>query len=101
MNYRRFRMTRISFVLAALMALVIPAAAQNSEQAGPSYVLTFPKPQTHMFEVSMTIPNVRTPQLDVQMATWTPGSYLQREFERNVQDFKADDSGRALVWDKV
>src|SRR5213592_3539753 len=42
-----------------------------------------------------------TPQFDLQMPTWTPGSYLQREFERNVQDFNADDSGHPLNWDKV
>src|SRR5262249_32673043 len=53
------------------------------------------------FEVEMTIPDVRTAQLDVQMATWTPGSYLQREFERNVQDFKADDAGHSLTWNKI
>src|SRR5215471_14335192 len=93
-------MFRISCALTLFIALVIPAVAQNSD-AGPSYVLSFPKPQTHMFEVEMTIPNVRAPQLDVQMPTWTPGSYLQREFERNVQDVKADDAGRSLTCDKV
>jgi predicted metalloprotease with PDZ domain len=93
-------MIRITCALALLIAFVIPSAAQNSA-AGPSYVLSFPKPETHLFEVEMTIPNVRSPQLDVQMATWTPGSYLQREFERNVQDFKADDAGQPLTWEKV
>src|SRR6185295_17169584 len=37
----------------------------------------------------------------LQMPTWTPGSYLQREFERNVQDFKAEDTARPLEWTKV
>jgi predicted metalloprotease with PDZ domain len=94
-------MIRVSCALALLFTLGIPVAAQNSEQAGPSYVLSFPKPQTHMFEVEMTIGNVRTSQLDLQMPPWTPGSYLQREFEHNVQDFRAEDANRPLTWEKV
>ncbi|HAF16279.1 MAG TPA: hypothetical protein DHU55_18990 [Blastocatellia bacterium] len=36
------------------------------------------------------------------MPVWTPGSYLIREFERNVQDFAAaDGSGQSLKWEKV
>jgi predicted metalloprotease with PDZ domain len=94
-------MIRPSLAFVLVISLFVPAAAQTVEQAGPSYVLSFPKPQTHMFDVAMTITNVRTPQLDLEMPTWTPGSYLQREFERHVQDFKADDSGRALTCDKI
>src|SRR6185369_13362639 len=30
-----------------------------------------------------------------------PGSYLQREFERNVQNFAADDNGKSLQWAKA
>jgi len=93
-------MIRVSTALLLVIVLVVPVAAQT-EQTGPSYILTFPKPQTHMFEVAMTIDDVRTPQLDIEMPTWTPGSYLQREFERNVQDFKADETGRPLQWEKV
>jgi predicted metalloprotease with PDZ domain len=36
------------------------------------------------------------------MPVWTPGSYLVREFERNVQDFSAKDAtGQALKWEKT
>ena len=35
------------------------------------------------------------------MPVWTPGSYLIREFERNVQDFAADAGGQALDWTKT
>jgi predicted metalloprotease with PDZ domain len=67
-----------------------------------SYTLSFPQPHTHLYEVTYTIGKVTTPQLDLRMAGWTPGSYLMREFERNVQDFAArDEGGRALKWEKV
>ncbi|HYE73337.1 MAG TPA: hypothetical protein VEF04_08400, partial [Blastocatellia bacterium] len=66
------------------------------------YALSFPQPQTHLYEVSFEIGNISAPQIDLQMPTWAPGSYLQREFARNVQDFAASDStGQALKWAKV
>src|SRR5439155_6581540 len=66
------------------------------------YTLSFPQPHTHLYEVVFSIGQIPTRQIDLQMPTWTPGSYLQREFERNVQDFAArDESGRPLRWEKV
>jgi predicted metalloprotease with PDZ domain len=35
------------------------------------------------------------------MAVWTPGSYLVREYERNVEDVKAFDGSRQLTIDKT
>ncbi len=36
------------------------------------------------------------------LPVWTPGSYLIREFERQVQDFEANDAeGQALNWAKL
>src|SRR4051794_16761882 len=94
-------MIRSMFACLLALCLVMPVTAQTARPLDLSYVLSFPKPQTHMFEVAMTIANVATPQLDVQMPTWTPGSYLQREFERNVQNFAADDNGKPLQWVKA
>jgi predicted metalloprotease with PDZ domain len=67
-----------------------------------SYTLAFPQPHTHLYEVSLTIGNVATPQLELSLPIWTPGSYLAREYARHVQDFNADDgSERALPWRKT
>jgi len=66
------------------------------------YTLSFPQPHTHLYEVAFAIGNVTSPQIDLVMPTWTPGSYLQREFARNVQDFAArDESGQPLRWEKA
>ena len=67
-----------------------------------SYTLSFPQPHTHLYEVVLTIANVSTAQLDLHLPTWTPGSYLQREYARHVQDFAAnEDGGRRLEWRKM
>jgi predicted metalloprotease with PDZ domain len=49
------------------------------------YMLRFPAPHTHYVEVEATLPTGGRPQVDVYMATWTPGSYLIREYERHVE----------------
>jgi predicted metalloprotease with PDZ domain len=94
-------MIRWTVSVICALSLVVPAAGQSVRPLEMAYVLSFPQPQTHMFEVAMTIGNVTTAQLDLLMPTWTPGSYLQREFERNVQDFAADDAGKPLLWAKT
>lgn len=77
-----------------------PAAA--ARPLSLSYTLGFPRPYTHLYEVALTIANVSTPQIDLQLPTWTPGSYLQREYARHVQDFSVSDgANQALGWKKA
>ena len=70
-----------------------------------SFTVSMPKPWTHLLEVEMRVnvpANLNVPnETDLVMPVWTPGSYLIREFERNVQDFAADANGPALDWEKV
>lgn len=75
-------------------------AAQGPMQFG--YLVAFPQPHTHLYEITFTLGNVTAAQLDLSLPTWTPGSYLQREYARHVQDFAArDERGQALRWEKV
>lgn len=80
-------------------------ATQTSTATKPlelSYTIAFPRPHTHLYKVELTIANVSTPQLDMSLPTWTPGSYLQREYARHVQDFAATDGpGQTLRWQKI
>lgn len=60
------------------------------------YTLRFPKPQTHYLEVMAQVPAGK-PHVELYMAVWTPGSYMVREYSRNVEAFTArDENGRAL-----
>jgi predicted metalloprotease with PDZ domain len=95
-------------LLLALAAPLFDAAALPQKQkakAAPhdlQYTLAFPAPHTHYYEVAFEVGGVTTPHLDFQMPTWTPGSYLQREFARHVRDFAAHGAGSAaLRWEKV
>jgi predicted metalloprotease with PDZ domain len=65
-----------------------------------------PQPHTHLLQVEMTVRGASgaalPAQLDLVMPVWTPGSYLVREYARNVQDFAAGgEGGKRLAWSKV
>ena len=78
--------------------------APLARAAAPSlrYTLAMPAPQTHYFEVTMELGNFPAEYTDVKMPVWTPGSYLVREFARNVEGFRARTAGgQALAAEKI
>ena len=58
--------------------------------AAIQYRLRLPDPRTHLLAVEMVVEGVHGPA-DLVMPSWTPGSYLMREFPRNVVQFEAAD----------
>ena len=83
--------------------LMTQAAAAHAQTAPEPirYALSFPAPQTHYVEVTATVPTGRRADVDLMMAVWTPGSYLVREYERNVEAVTAlGADGRVLDVDK-
>ncbi|QEC54209.1 M61 family metallopeptidase [Anseongella ginsenosidimutans] len=66
-----------------------------------SYELSFEEPYTHYAEVSMTVSGLDREYVDLKMAVWAPGSYLIREFSKNVEAFKAESSGKELNSGKI
>ncbi len=52
------------------------------------YKLSMPEPQTHLYQVEMRLDGSKGTEI-VAMPVWTPGSYLVREYAKNVQDFTA------------
>ncbi len=56
----------------------------------------------HYFAVEVSAESDGADSLDFKMPVWIPGSYLIREFERNVVDFRAVSKiGTPLLWRKV
>lgn len=66
-----------------------------------NYLVAMPQPETHLFEVSLQIVNYSSPILDLRMPVWTPGSYLVREYAKNLQDFTALAGDKVLPWRKI
>jgi predicted metalloprotease with PDZ domain len=93
--------------VAFLMTHPAPVAAQTASTAQTtnvetiSYTVSFPAPHTHYVEVSAAVPTSRRASVELMMAVWTPGSYLVREFERNVEAVNASGpDGRPLAVEK-
>src|SRR5256885_2519260 len=91
-----------------LFGLLAPSSSE-AQAPGSSDILftvSMPRPWTHLLEVEMRLQipaNLNVPnETDLIMPVWTPGSYLIREFARNVQDFAANDlRGAKLEWTRV
>lgn len=99
------RPIRLAGVL-GLAALAVPVASFGAGAAAASapampdpvvYTLRFPEPETHHVEVEARVP---APPgggpLELMMATWTPGSYLIREYARHVEAVSAEGPGGEL-----
>ena len=66
------------------------------------YTVSFPEPHTHYLNVSAVVPTGGRPSIELMMAVWTPGSYLVREYSRNVEGVAAAGAGgRALAIEKT
>ena len=98
------------FVLLSMLLFIVTGSVASARQQGGgtniSFTVLMSKPHTHLIEVEMRIQipaNLNVPnETDLVMPVWTPGSYLVREFERHVQDFRAfTASGQLLNWTKV
>jgi predicted metalloprotease with PDZ domain len=88
----------VTGVLCALALLVTQAGPLRAQASEPiRYTLRFPAPHTHYVEVEAAIPTSGRAEVEVYMATWTPGSYLIREYERNVEAVTAAAGTRAVA----
>ena len=68
--------------------------AANNEQI--KYTITFPEAQAHYADVEMTISGLAQKTLDLKMPVWAPGSYLVREFTRNIESLTVSSAGKDL-----
>ncbi len=99
------RMILLAAGAALLIFLTGPLGrAREKDSGGISFTVSMPRPQTHLFEVEIRIRHEGNAPREAVLVlpVWQPGSYLIREFERNVQDFEAVDvSGHPLKWEKI
>jgi len=61
------------------------------------YRVAMPEPTNHLFEITLSISAWEADVLDLKFPVWTPGSYLVREYAKQVQALSAIDAdGRSL-----
>lgn len=84
---------RFVFLLLSMMTTVSLANAQRKV----SFEISFKEPQAHYVEVRMELSGFKGKSLDLKMPVWAPGSYLIREFPKNVESFSAESDNKKVL----
>jgi len=61
------------------------------------YKIKFENPQTHYAFVEMRISELKTEEVEVVMPVWAPGSYLVREYSKNMENVEVRTDAREAV----
>lgn len=69
-------------------------AADNTQI---TYNVSFPEAQAHYADIELKITGLKQNELELKMPVWTPGSYLIREFERNIESLSASANDKPLA----
>ncbi|MDQ1140220.1 M61 family metallopeptidase [Pedobacter agri] len=83
------------------LVLLLTSIMAAEAQVKIAFEVSFKEPQAHYAEVQMNISGLAKDYVDVKMPVWTPGSYLIREFEKSVEEFKATAGGKQVKVEKV
>lgn len=82
-----------------IVLLAISMTARS--QVKINFEASFTEPQAHYVEMEMNISGLTKDYIDVKMPVWAPGSYLVREFAKNVEGFTASANGKPVRFEKV
>lgn len=80
------------FAFAAFLAVFASSGRCDGASEPPEpvrYTVRFPAPQTHYAEVEAVVPTAGAGEVTLMMPVWSPGSYLVREYARNVENLTA------------
>lgn len=99
-------MKKISFLAICLIFSHFAWSQNTSIQPKIAYFLSMEQPQTHYFDVVIKLSNfdAKTKQqgfLDLKMAVWTPGSYLIREYAKNIESVSVTSGSSNIKADKI
>ena len=65
--------------------------AAEKEKPAVQYRLSFRQADSHRVEIELSVPTDGKPEIELMMPVWTPGSYLVREYARQVEQIAAFD----------
>lgn len=89
---REINMTEATLTQPGCLPSIVPAI---------HYQVAMPQPESHLFEVELSLQGYLLPVLDLKLPVWTPGSYLVREYAKHIQDFSAFAEEQSLPWRKL
>ena len=84
------------------LVLLLSISMTSKSQVKIGFEVSFKEPQAHYAEVEMNVSGIAAKNyIDLKMPTWTPGSYLIREFSKSVESFEAKAAGKNLKFEKI
>jgi predicted metalloprotease with PDZ domain len=83
-------------VIVLFNLLIMSSMSQAAGALQISYTVSFPEAQAHYADIEMDIKGLAQSKLDLKLPVWTPGSYLVREFSKNVESFTAQSGDKAV-----
>jgi predicted metalloprotease with PDZ domain len=93
--------TMAAMAAMATMPMLDAQSTPTQNQETVRYTVRFPDPKTHYALIEAVFPTDGRADIEVFMPVWTPGSYLIREYERNVEGITvADAGGKPLAFSK-
>ena len=83
-------MKRYLFFVVFLIFFTTQVRSHETQSLGSiEYNVSMSNPNTHYFEVEIQLKNYDEDFVDFKIPVWTPGSYLIREYAKNVEGFLA------------
>ena len=67
----------------------------------PEYLVEVFRPEAHLFRVTLTVPATKTEGETLSLPAWIPGSYMIREFAKNLVEIHASQGGRPVALEKL
>jgi predicted metalloprotease with PDZ domain len=90
----RMKLSHLAALFSLILLVMNHSASKAADGVQISYTVKFPEAQAHYAEIEMSISGLKMP-------VWTPGSYLIREFSKNVESFSAETNGKPLDSKKI
>lgn len=96
-------MKKSIYLILFLSGLSFKTTSSMAQQsANIQFKVSFSNPQTHYADVQMTISNIKKDELILKMPVWTPGSYLVREFSKNIESLQVNtESNTPISFEKI
>jgi predicted metalloprotease with PDZ domain len=92
---------RFAFLFSLILLFMSTINSDAASAVKIAYTVTFPEAQAHYADVEMNITGLQQNTLDLKMPVWTPGSYLVREFAKNIEDFSASANNKLIKSPKI
>ncbi len=90
----------ISIIFFSVLMNSTQTKAQNSTKI--SFEISFSEAQAHYVDVQMSVNNINAKATTIKMPVWAPGSYLIREFAKNVENLRVtNNNGKAVAFNKT